>query len=138
MKYKALFFDRDGTLTYYNPEKEKYRDERISTWSGRPLALPYEKMMRLFSLASEGRSPWYKSLDDERAFFRRYYRWMLSEEGVTDDLENRAEADGAREQGFTSFLIDRSDGEINTAVASDRWTIRNLTQLVEFVQNREQ
>lgn len=190
-------------------------------------------MMRLFSLASEGRNPWYKSLDDERAFFRRYYRWMLSEEGVTDDLENRAEtlfsalwcnndrllfpetvdvleyfhargytlgvisdtspsleytlqqlgiakyftsftasslvgagkpspiifnaalnaqgvtareslyvddcraeADGAREQGFTSFLIDRSDGE-NTAVASDRWTIRNLTQLVEFVQNRE-
>ena len=50
----------------------------------------------------------------------------------------RIEADGAREQGFTSFLIDRSCGETTTAAADDRWTIHNLTQLVEFVQKREQ
>lgn len=24
MKYDAIFFDRDGTLTYFNPEKEKW------------------------------------------------------------------------------------------------------------------
>ena len=235
MKYKAIFFDRDGTLTYNNPKKESYRDETISSWSGKPFVFSYEKMMKLFLLASEGRSPLYKNLEDERSFFRRYYRWMLREEGVTENLEKRAEtlfsalwcnndrllfpevidvleyfhaggyklgvisdsspsleytlqqlgiakyftsftasslvgagkpspvifnaalnfqgvtareslyiddcrieADGAREQGFTSFLIDRSCGETTTAAADDRWTIHNLTQLVEFVQKREQ
>ena len=72
MKYKAIFFDRDGTLTYNNPKKESYRDETISSWSGKPFVFSYEKMMKLFLLASEGRSPWYKNLEDERSFFRRY------------------------------------------------------------------
>ena len=43
MKYKAIFFDRDGTLTYYNPEKKKWRDEMIGSWSGKAFELPYEK-----------------------------------------------------------------------------------------------
>ena len=28
MKYKAIFFDRDGTLTYFNKEKETWRDKK--------------------------------------------------------------------------------------------------------------
>ena len=40
----------------------------------------------------------------------------------------KPEVDGAREQGFTSFLIDRS-GDIK-----DKWTITNLKQLIEFVE----
>ena len=91
MKYKAIFFDRDGTLTYFNPEKEKLRDEMISEWSEKPFELPYDKMMRLFSLASEGKKPWYKKLDDEREFWGRYYRYVLIGEGVTEDVDNRAE-----------------------------------------------
>lgn len=77
MQYKAVFFDRDNTLTYFNKEKEKWRDLTVSSWSGHPLSLPYEKMMKLFGLASEGRTPWYRTLDDERDFFRRYYKYLL-------------------------------------------------------------
>ena len=57
----------------------------------------------------------------------------LSAHGVTaqeslyvDDYD--VEADGARELGFTSFLIDRK------SESDDRWTINNLKKIVEFVQ----
>ena len=67
MKHKAIFFDRDGTLTYFTAEKEAWRDDKISSWSGKPFELDYDKMMSLFHLASEGKKPWYKTLEDERA-----------------------------------------------------------------------
>lgn len=91
MKYKAIFFDRDGTLTYYNPEKIKWRDEIIESWSGHRFDMTYEKMMHLFEAASQGKRPWYKTLDDEKAFFKRYYRHMLDGENVHDKAEERAE-----------------------------------------------
>lgn len=91
MKYKAIFFDRDGTLTYYNPQKEIWRDQIISEWSGKPFALSYEKMMRLFLLASEGKKPWYKTLEDEREFFLRFYRHMLVQEGIKEKIASRAQ-----------------------------------------------
>ncbi len=91
MKYKAVFFDRDGTLTYFNPEKEAWRNKVVSSWSGNPFDLPYNKMMKLFLLSSEGRNPWYKNLNDECEFNKRYYRNLLIGEGVTESLEKRAE-----------------------------------------------
>lgn len=91
MKYKAIFFDRDGTITYFNKEKEIWRDRQISEWSGQPFELSYEKMMKLFNLASNGKKPWYKTLEDERDFFKRYYKYLLTGEGVTEKLESRAE-----------------------------------------------
>jgi HAD hydrolase, family IA, variant 3 len=91
MRYKAIFFDRDNTLTYFNPQKKAWRDETIAAWSGKPFELPYEKMMRLFELAAEGQEPWYRDLEDERGFFRRYYRHLLAGEGVQEDLGGRAE-----------------------------------------------
>lgn len=60
MKYKAIFFDRDGTLTYFNTEKDQWRNKTIERWSGRSFKLPYEKMMDLFTKASQNRRPWYK------------------------------------------------------------------------------
>ena len=69
VKYKAIFFDRDGTLTYFNKEKETWRDQTVCSWSGESFELTYEKMMGLFQLASDGRTPWYKTVDDEKAFF---------------------------------------------------------------------
>lgn len=57
MRYKAIFFDRDGTLTYFDKEKEQWRDNLISKWSGKPFSLSYEKMMKLFELAGEGKKP---------------------------------------------------------------------------------
>lgn len=91
MNYKAIFFDRDGTLTYFNKEKENWRDKKISKWSGKPFKLPYEKMMSLFNLASEGKKPWYKTVDDEREFFKRFYRYLLIGEGIKENIDNRAE-----------------------------------------------
>lgn len=91
MKYKAIFFDRDGTLTYFTTEKEVWRDAQISSWSGKPFELDYDKMMSLFHLASEGRKPWYKTLDDEHEFFRRYYYHLLIGEGVTENVEEKAD-----------------------------------------------
>lgn len=91
MKYKAIFFDRDGTLTYFNPKKEEWRNSVISQWSGKPFELSYKKMTGLFHLASEGKKPWYKSLDDERAFFRRYYRHLLEGEGIAENIEQRSD-----------------------------------------------
>lgn len=65
MNYKAIFFDRDGTLTYFTAEKETWRDKQISSWSGKPFELDYDKMMALFHIASEGRKPWYKQQKEE-------------------------------------------------------------------------
>lgn len=70
VKYKAVFFDRDGTLTYFDKEKEIWRDQIISEWSGKPFKLSYDKMMTLFNLVSEGKKPWYKTVDDEKEFFK--------------------------------------------------------------------
>jgi len=91
MKYKAIFFDRDGTLTYFNPEKETWRDHAISNWSDKKFQFDYEKMMKLFYLASEGKTPWYKNIEDEKEFFKRYYYHMLKKEGITEDLKEKSE-----------------------------------------------
>lgn len=90
MRFKAIFFDRDNTLTYYNPEKIKWQNDVVSSWSGKPLVLPYEKMMGLFAQAAEGKNPWYKNVEDEREFFRRYYKYLLIGEGVEDNIAERA------------------------------------------------
>lgn len=90
MKYKAIFFDRDGTLTYYVQEKVSWRDKIIEEWSGKPFELPYEKMIMLFNKAKENRSYKYKNLEDEKEFFQRYYKYLLIEEGVTEKVEERA------------------------------------------------
>ena len=90
MKYKAIFFDRDNTLTYFVKKKEDWQNRMISEWSGKPFELSYDKMMVLFELASEGRKPWYKTIDDEQMFFERFYKYLLIEEGVKEDIDNRA------------------------------------------------
>lgn len=90
MRYKAIFFDRDGTLTYFDKKKELWRDNIVSEWSGKPFTLPYEKMMKLFELASEGKKTWYKTVDDEREFFKRFYKYLLIGEGVKENIDNRS------------------------------------------------
>ena len=90
MEYKAIFFDRDGTLTYFDKEKELWRDQIISQWSDKPFELSYDKMMSLFNLASEGKKPWYKTVDDEKEFFKRFYRHLLIGENVKENLDGRA------------------------------------------------
>lgn len=224
MVYKAVFFDRDGTLTYNDPKVKEQTDNLIKSWGGKPFPIIYDKMIELFEAASEGRKPWYKDVNDEIAFFQRYYALMLKEFGLTGHLAERAaqihqmswlkskavypevvevltyfrsrgykmgvisdtspslqmtldavglakyftsftasslvgagkpspiifnaalnaqsvsaaeslyvddydvEADGAREQGFTSFLLDRNNEHTGS------WVIRSLKEMVEFVE----
>lgn len=91
MKYRAVFFDRDGTLTAYDPEKEAWRDRMISSWSGHLFVWTYDRMMSLFRQAGEGRTPWYRDVPEEQALFRRFYRLLLREEGGTEDCGRRAD-----------------------------------------------
>lgn len=51
MHYKIVFFDRDNTLTYSNPEKIKWRNEIIESWSRKRFEVDYNKMMNLFHSA---------------------------------------------------------------------------------------
>lgn len=39
MKYKTIFFDRDGTLTMNDRSLGYLRDEKPSEWSGQPFTL---------------------------------------------------------------------------------------------------
>jgi putative hydrolase of the HAD superfamily len=90
MSFKAIFFDRDGTLTYNNPEKTQWRNEAIKSWSGHDFDLSYDKMCRLFELTAEGKNPWYRNVDDERVFFQKYYQQLLIGEGIRENVEGRA------------------------------------------------
>lgn len=47
-------------------------------------------MMTLFNLASEGKKPWYKTVDDEKEFLKRYYRYLLIGGNIKEHLDIRA------------------------------------------------
>ena len=44
----------------------------------------------LFNKAKENRPYKYKNLEDEKEFFKRYYKYLLIEEGVTEKVEARS------------------------------------------------
>lgn len=90
MKYKAIFFDRDGTLTYGNKEKMKWYKEIVEEWSKKKFELDYDKVMRLFEVACYPKQG-LKSIDEEKAFWKRYYEELLKGEGITDSIEEKAE-----------------------------------------------
>ena len=89
MKYKAIFFDRDNTMTTANPEKVKWRNEIIKSWSGKDYDVDYNKMMELFDRAGYPKTG-LKSVEEEIIFFKKYYEELLKEHGIKDNLEERA------------------------------------------------
>lgn len=90
-KYKAIFFDRDGTLTKRKDEVLKREREMIEKWSGKPFVLDYDRLMRLFDLSGRPQEG-LKSIEEEIEFTKRYYRVLLKEEGVTEDIDKKAES----------------------------------------------
>jgi HAD superfamily hydrolase (TIGR01509 family) len=90
-KYKAIFFDRDGTLTYGDPRIKEQTKELVKKWGGLYHDIEYEEMMGLFDQASEGRRPWYKDVEDEIEFFKRYNKHRLQKYGIHEDLDEKAD-----------------------------------------------
>lgn len=90
MKYKAIFFDRDNTLTYANPEKMKWRDELIERLSGKRFFIDHEKAMKLFDKAGYPKGG-LKTVEEEKKFWKRYYYELLLEEGINEDLDSVAD-----------------------------------------------
>jgi len=90
LRFRAVFFDRDGTLTHANPTKMKWYRETVEEWSQKRFELDYDKMMRLFDLAGYPKGG-LKSIEAEQAFGKRYYEELLKNEGVLDSLKERAE-----------------------------------------------
>lgn len=90
MCYKAIFFDRDGTITNGNKEKLKWRDQTIEEWSKRKFEIDYERMMQLFDMAGYPKNG-LKSLEEEKEFWKRYYEELLKAEGVTDSVKDKSE-----------------------------------------------
>ncbi len=223
-RYKAIFFDRDGTITRYDESAVEFRNNKIEEWSGHPFTLPYEKFIDIFNRTKALDFPAAHpvTMAEEKLFFKEFYKLLFETEGITEKPEERAqllcnrlwvherslypetievleyfynhgykmgvisdtgvtleetlislgiakyftsftssgavgaskpspvifnaalasqnvtaeesiyvddydvEADGAREQGFTSFLIDRSGENKN------KWTITSLKQIIDF------
>lgn len=90
MNYKAVFFDRDGTLTFANPVKIRWRDEIIRSWSGKEFCIDYDRTMALFDRAGYPQEG-LKSIEAEKEFFLRYYQELLLDEGVTEKTRERTE-----------------------------------------------
>ncbi len=59
-------------------------------WSGKALSISYDRLMDLFALAGRPKEG-LKSIEEEIIFKKRYYRTLLMEEGVTDNLDEKAE-----------------------------------------------
>lgn len=227
-KYKAIFFDRDGTITRYDESAVEFRNKKIEEWAGHAFSMPYEKFIDIFNRTKALNFPAAHpvTMAEEKLFFKKFYKLLFETEGISEKAEERAqllcdrlwvherklfpetievleyfynhgykmgvisdtgvtleetlinlgiakyftsftssgavgagkpspiifnaalsaqnvtaeesiymddcdvEANGAREQGFTSFLIDRSGENKN------QHTITNLRQIIEFAGSR--
>ncbi len=87
--FKAVFFDRDGTLSRINPEKEIERDAAIGRILGKPhFRLTDESKTRVFKRVMDlpGFRP-VSNLDREHAFWRRWFQTILEDNGAVRDAE---------------------------------------------------
>jgi HAD superfamily hydrolase (TIGR01509 family) len=89
--FKAIFFDRDGTLTYNNELAIKFRDKKIAEWSGHIFELPYEKFINIFMRTKNSNELFrvIRTLDEEKDFFAEFYRILLKEEGITVGINEK-------------------------------------------------
>ncbi|MDD3244475.1 MAG: HAD family hydrolase [Eubacteriales bacterium] len=93
MRPKAIFFDRDGTLTHNDPAGERLRAEKLRLWSGRELDTSDAYFMKMFRKVLQGGFPFapYHDEAQEAAFFRQWYWFVLEDMGVAEKREERAD-----------------------------------------------
>ena len=93
MKYKAIFFDRDGTLVHGDPEWTRFRNEHLEQWSGRKFDDSYDYFMKFFEKVEGGGFSFapYKTLEQELDFFRQWYLYVFEDMGITEKTAERAD-----------------------------------------------
>ena len=92
-KYKAVFFDRDGTLVHGDPEWTAFRNRSLKEWSGREFDNSYDYFMKIFNRVEEGDSPFAPShtVEEELEFFRQWYLFVFDDMGITEKRSERAD-----------------------------------------------
>jgi FMN phosphatase YigB (HAD superfamily) len=72
--FKAIFFDRDDTLTYNDESAIKFRNEKITEWSGHLFELPYEKFVDIFLRTKNSNDPSKatRTLAEEKTFLGNF------------------------------------------------------------------
>lgn len=93
MNYRAIFFDRDGTLVYNDPTWEDLRVRKIKEWSGRELDTSDRFFMKIFCRVMDGGFPFapYQTVEQELQFFKQWYLFVFDELGITDKKQERAD-----------------------------------------------
>ena len=93
MKYRAVFFDRDGTLSHQDPQIAAERDRRISKIVGKPFELDDKLNMKLFfgvwDLHPELKPV--RDLETENKFWREWFQLLLVELTGVNNTERNAE-----------------------------------------------
>lgn len=89
VRFCAAFFDRDQTLLYTDQALRAERNARIEVWSGKPFTLTPAEMMELFFASRPPQGV--KSVEEERASLRLYWKSLLLRAGVSEGLEERGE-----------------------------------------------
>ncbi len=92
-KYKAVFFDRDGTLVRGDPEWTAFRNNCIKEWSGKNLNNSYDYFMEVFNRVMRGNFPFapYHTVEEELEFFRQWYLYVFDDLGITEKRSERAD-----------------------------------------------
>lgn len=92
-KYKAVFFDRDGTLVHGDPEWTAFRNRSLKEWSGKEFDNSYDYFMKIFNRVEEGDFPFapYHTVEEELDFFRQWYLFVFDDMGITEKRFERAD-----------------------------------------------
>ena len=94
-KIKAVFFDRDETLTYPNQETHKKLYDLVESVSHKPLEMNRKKMFDLFGRIKE-RGFNTSTYENEVEFYKEYYRELLREEcGYCDEFNDHCPVCGS-------------------------------------------
>lgn len=92
-KYKAVFFDRDGTIVHGDPEWTAFRNRSLKEWSGKEFDNSYDYFMKIFNRVEEGDFPFapYHTVEEELDFFRQWYLFVFDDMGITEKRFERAD-----------------------------------------------
>jgi HAD superfamily hydrolase (TIGR01509 family) len=89
--FKAIFFDRDDTLAYNDESAIKFRDKKITEWSGHIFEPSYEKFVDIFRRVRNSDESFKitRTIDEEKIFFSEFYRVLLREEGIIAEIDEK-------------------------------------------------